>query len=181
MEESSVNKRRKGRYLKAAEQMKQGRQRKNIIAAAIAVVLCVALLLSFLLPQKSVYRTLCDDGYSGTQEQLIASLVGEVMASQGASAYAMAVENGYKKTETDWMEVFTGAKVTGEGMSTYVVACANGYQGGLTQWLNHIAEDPDDLGKSRNGNPTDYELACEYGFAGTFIEWIVSLASEQIS
>ena len=36
------------------------------------------------------------------------------------------------------------------------------------------------LGKSKDGNPTDYEQACENGFTGTFIEWIVSLSSEQL-
>ena len=76
------------------------------------------------------------------------------------------------------MKTLTGAETADESLSTYAVACANGYESSLTQWLNHIAEDPDTLGKSKDGNPTGYELACEYGFTGTFIEWIVWLSSE---
>ena len=78
------------------------------------------------------------------------------------------------------MKTLTGAKSTDESLSTYQAAYANGYDGSLIQWLNHIAEDPDALGKSKDGNPTDYEQACENGFTGTFIEWIVSLSSEQL-
>ena len=78
------------------------------------------------------------------------------------------------------MRTLTGAKEADESISTYQVACTNGFEGSLTQWLNHIAENPDGLGKSKDGTPTEYELACEYGFSGTFIEWIVSLSSEHI-
>ena len=156
------------------------KKRNIIIALTAAGVLCVSLLLVFLCPQKSAYRTLCDDGYTGTQEQLMASLVGEEIAPQGETAYALAVANGYQKTKADWMKTFTGAKTVDGSLSTYQVACANGYEGTLTQWLNHIAENPDTLGKSEGEDPTDYELACEYGFTGTFIEWLVSLSSERI-
>lgn len=180
MEESSMEKRRKGRYLKEATRKKQRRIRNITIVAVIASFLCVSLLLVFLLPQKSAYRILCDDGYTGMQEQLIASLVGEEMESDGDTAYTLAVENGYKKSKAEWMKTLTGAEATDEKQTTYQVACANGFEGSLTQWLNHIVEDPDALGKSKDGNPTEYELACEYGFTGTFVEWIVSLSSEQI-
>ena len=183
MAASIMEKRKQGRYLKAEYRRKKKRTRNIMIASVIAVI-CVSILLICLLPQilpqKSVYRTLCDDGYTGTQEQLIASLVGEEMAPQGDTAYALAVENGYKKTKADWMKTLTGAKSTDESLSTYQAAYANGYDGSLIQWLNHIAEDPDALGKSKDGNPTDYEQACENGFTGTFIEWIVSLSSEQL-
>ena len=183
MEESSMEKRKQDRYLKA-EQRQKMKQTKNIIIAAAIAVICVSILLicllSQILPQKSVYRTLCDDGYTGSQEQLIASLVGEEMEAEGDSAYALAVKNGYEKNKVDWIKTLTGAEAADESLSTYQVACANGYEGSLTQWLNHIAEDPDALGKSKDGNPTDYEQACENGFAGTFIEWIISLSSERL-
>ena len=132
MEASSVGKRRKGRYLKAEQRRKKKRTRNMIIASVIAVV-CVSVLLIFLLPQKSVYRTLCGDGYTGMQEQLIASLIGEEIAPLGDSAYAMAVKNGYRKTETDWIETLTGAQKTDASKSTYQIACANGFEGDLTQ------------------------------------------------
>ena len=183
MENSSMEQRKQGRYLKAEQRRKKTRKRNIRIASVIAVI-CVSVLLICLfpqiLPQKSVYRALRDDGYTGTQEQLIASLVGEEIAPQGATAYELAVENGYKKTKVAWIKTLTGAEAADESLSTYQVACANGYEGSLIQWLNHITEDPDALGKSMDGNPTDYEQACENGFTGTFVEWIVSLSSEQI-
>ena len=183
MEKSSMKKRKQGRYLKA-EAREKAQRTKNIVTASVIAVICVSILLICLLPQilpqKSVYRTLCVDGYTGTQEQLIASLVGEEMAPQGDTAYALAVENGYQKSKAEWVKTLTGAKSTDESLSTYQAAYANGYDGSLIQWLNHIAEDPDALGKSKDGNPTDYEQACENGFTGTFIEWIVSLSSEQL-
>ena len=183
MAESIMEKRKQGRYLKAEQRRKKIRTRNIIIASAIAVI-CVSILLIILLPQtlpqKSVYRALCDDGYTGTQEQLIASLVGEEIDPQGESAYEIAVKNGYKKAKAHWIKTLTGAKEADENMSTYQVACANGFEGDLTKWLNEIAEEPNSLGKSKDGTPTEYEQACEYGFTGTFIEWIVSLSSAQI-
>ena len=180
MEESSTEILRKDRKTGFAVRKIQKQKRNVIFAVVIATVLCVSLLLIFLLPQKSVYRTLCDNGYTGTQEQLIASLVGEEKAPQGDTAYKLATENGYKKTKADWIKTLTGAKEADESLSTYQIACKNGYEGDLTQWLNHIADNPETLGKSKDGNSTDYELACEYGFMGTFIEWLVSLSSEPI-
>ena len=116
MEESSMEKRRQDRYLKAAEQKKQRQKRNIVIIAIIAAVVCVSLLLVFLWPQKGVYRTLCDDGYTGTQEQLIASLVGEEVAPQGDTAYELAVKSGYKKTKADWMRTLTGAETVDENL-----------------------------------------------------------------
>ena len=183
MEESSMEKRRKGRYLKA-EARKKAQRTKNIVTASVIAVICGALLLIILLPQilpqKSVYRALCDDGYTGSQEQLIASLVGEEMEADGDSAYTLAVENGYQKSKAEWVKTLTGAKSADESQTTYQTARANGFEGDLTQWLTHISENPDMLGKSTDGNPTEYELACDNGFTGTFIEWIVSLSSEQL-
>ena len=172
MEDSNMERRKQERYLKAAERKKKTQKQGIVIAAGIAVI-CLAILLIFLLPQKSVYRRLCDDGYTGTQEQLIASLVGEEMAPEGETAFLLAVKNGYEKSQNDWMRTLTGSKSSEEKQSPYQAACAKGYEGSLTQWLTHIADDPDALGKSRDGNPTDYELACENGFTGTFVEWIV--------
>ena len=85
MEISSMEQRKQGRYLKAEQRRKKTRKRNIRIASVIAVI-CVSVLLICLfpqiLPQKSVYRALRDEGYTGTQEQLIASLVGEEIAPQ---------------------------------------------------------------------------------------------------
>ena len=110
MEELSKENQVQGRYLMVEQRRRKQRKRNIIILATIAMILCVSLLLIYLLPQKSVYRALCDDGYDGTQEQLIASLVGEEIAPQGDSAYTMAVKNGYKKSEADWIKTITGAE-----------------------------------------------------------------------
>ena len=169
--------------MKAESRKKKQRTRKIITVSVIAGV-CVAILLMCLLlqnlPQKSAYRRLCDDGYTGLQEQLIVSLVGEEMETDGDTAYTLAVEKGYQKSKAEWIKTLTGAKSVNESQTTYQIACANGFEGDLTQWLTHISENPDMLGKSIDGNLTEYELACENGFTGSFIEWIVSLSSEQV-
>ena len=149
MDESSLEQRRKGRYIKAANRKKKRRAKNITIAAVIVVLLCASLLLISHFPQKGVYRTLCDDGYTGTQEQLIASLVGEETESGGDTAFTLAVENGYRKSKPDWIKTLTGAKTFDEKQTPYQVACANGYEGSLSQWLTHIAENPEALGKIR--------------------------------
>ena len=64
---------------------------------------------------KSAYELAVDKGYTGTLEEWLASLVGEVGAtgqagSNGQSAYEIAVKNGYTGTETEWLASLVGAK-----------------------------------------------------------------------
>ena len=153
--------------------MKSSKKRRKpiglMVTAAVLLVLVIMLLLG--LPRnEGIYRTLCDDGYTGTQEQLIASLVGEEAAPQGETAYDLAVKNGYRKSQSHWMTTLTGAD---SSKTPYQAACENGYQGTLIQWLNQIVEQPEALGKS-----TEYERACAYGYTGTYIEWLVWLTSD---
>ena len=180
MGKSSIEKRRRGRYLKATERKKQRRMR-NIVAGTAIMAVCVALLMCFLLSNRSVYQTLCSDGYTGTQEQLLASLIGEEAGGQEQTAYDLAVENGYSKSYSVWMRTLTKAKSEGNQKTPYQVACENGYQGTLTQWLTQLAENPETLGRSNSGEKqTEYEIACENGYVGSFIEWLVALANDRV-
>ena len=53
---------------------------------------------------KSAYEVAVDNGYVGTVEEWLDSLVGE----DGKSAYEIAVEQGYTRTEEEWVESLEG-------------------------------------------------------------------------
>ena len=65
---------------------------------------------------KSAYELAVENGYEGTFEQWLASLVGEFAGNvngdgngaAGKSAYELAVENGYSGTEAEWLESLIG-------------------------------------------------------------------------
>lgn len=167
-----------GKYIRHTAKRSKNKSMIMVLSGIIVILLVVIGVMLWLVQGQSAYRKMVRDGYTGTQEQLIASLVGEEIAPQEGTAYEMAVQNGYEKTEEDWIRTLTGRMATEENQTPYQVACANGFEGNLTQWLTQIAEAPESLGRSQNGEPTPYEQACEYGFTGTFIEWIVSLLGE---
>lgn len=126
------------------------------------------------------YDAIVRDGYTGSEEEWVASLVGEEMSpyAEEKSAYALAKEKGYSGSIGNWTETIAGAKSSDADKTVYAVACANGYNGTLAEWLNDLCEFPEELGKSENGqSKTSYEYACEYGYEGPFIEWMISLIS----
>ena len=106
--------------------------------------------------------------------------MGEELDPDGVTAYTLAVKNGYRKSETEWIRTLTNVSVKEVSQTPYQVARANSFDGSLSQWLTGMVKNPEDLGKSHDGNPTDYEYACSYGYTGTFIEWLVSLSSDPI-
>ena len=55
----------------------------------------------------SAYELAVQNGYSGTELEWLASLVGEV-GENGKSAYELAVEKGYSGTEDQWLESLIG-------------------------------------------------------------------------
>ena len=57
---------------------------------------------------KSAYELAVENGYEGTVQEWLASLVGAAGAD-GASAYELAVKNGYEGTETEWLQSLAGA------------------------------------------------------------------------
>ena len=97
---------------------------------------------------KSAYELAVENGYQGTVEEWLASLVGETGANgeDGKSAYELAVENGYEGTLDEWLESLVGAAgvpgATGEagedGKSAYELAVENGFEGSLEEWLTSL-------------------------------------------
>lgn len=128
------------------------------------------------------YDKLVRKGYSGSEEELIASLVGEELSPYAGekSAYELACENGFKGDIGMWTKLLTGKKDSSENKTVYSVACKQGYKGSFAQWLSGLCENPEALGRTADGEgKTDYEYACEYGFEGSFIEWMISLISDK--
>ncbi len=165
-------------------------RKKRIFAIALILMLFVGCI-TFLnacgeneVQSKSPYEAASDKGYSGTREEWLAALVGEiglqgVAGETGDSAYALAVAKGYQGNFDEWMKALTGKTTADQGASAYSVACENGYEGTLEQWLTDTVDTIENLGVSADGASTEYELACTYGFKGTFIEWLVSLVSSE--
>lgn len=116
---------------------------------------------------KSAYQIAVDNGFSGTEEEWLASLKG----STGLSAYQVAKANGFDGTEAEWVESLKGA----DGKSAYQVAVDNGYVGTEAEWLESL--------KGQNGSDGDpgpegksaYEVAVDNGYTGTEVEWLASL------
>lgn len=90
---------------------------------------------------KSAYDLAVDNGYDGTMEQWLASLVGEA-GENGKSAYDLAVDNGYKGDTTEWLKTLIGANGTNgtNGKSAYELAVANGYKGTEQEWINNLMD-----------------------------------------
>lgn len=191
---------------------------KRIICAILGIVLVIATSAgtTYLVNQKAIqtndpisksaYDIAVDGGYNGTQEQWLASLVGEngKNGNNGKSAYELAVENGYENDEATWLESLIGKNgsdgrngndgkngtngINGRngsngtnGKSAYQIAVDNGFSGSLSQWLDSLIGSKGDNGKDGvNGTngASAYELAVQNGFEGTLTEWLASLVSE---
>lgn len=106
----------------------------------------------------SAYQVAVAEGFDGTVAEWLASLVG----AQGKSAYQVAVENGFEGTEAEWLESLIGE----DGRSAYQVAVDNGFDGTVAEWLASLIGPQ---GKSA------YQIAVENGFDGTEEEWLASL------
>ncbi len=178
--------RKQGKFEKTPS--KRGKKKKS--SAGMIVMLCVEVILCCALGAwliwggfgsggDGVFGEIVRDGYSGTQEQWLASLVGQ--EAGGRTAYQLACGNGYRESEAVWLETISGSRNTEAGMSPYAAACQNGYSGTFAQWLESLAEEPEAMGRSESGEEkTEYELACEYGYTGTFIEWLISVTNDQV-
>ncbi len=134
---------------------------------------------------KSAYALAVENGYKGTVEEWLASLVGEVGAD-GKSAYELAVENGYEGTLDAWLLSLIGVKGQAgtNGKSAYELACDNGFEGTLSEWLDSlVGKDGVNGTNGKNGKngangKSAYELACENGFEGSLTEWLASLVGK---
>lgn len=113
---------------------------------------------------KSAYDLAVDNGYDGTMEQWLASLIGK-NGADGKSAYQLAVDNGYVGTLQEWLATLVGA-VGEDGKSAYEIAVEHGYQGSESDWLKSL---------SGKDGKSAYQIAVEYGYTGTEEEWLASL------
>lgn len=104
----------------------------------------------------SAYQLAVKNGYTGTEQQWLASITGV----EGKSAYEVAKETGYTGTKAEWLASLkgengdkgdkgdTGAPGTNgtngtDGKSAYQLAQDGGYTGTQAQWLDSLkAPDP---------------------------------------
>lgn len=110
------------------------------------------------LPGKSAYQVAVDNGFEGTEDEWLASLVGD----DGKSAYELAVQEGYVGTLSEWLASLVGP----QGKSAYQVAVDNGFEGTQEQWLASLVG-PQGL--------SAYQVAVAQGYTGTVNEWLASL------
>ena len=107
----------------------------------------------------SAYEIAKAGGYTGTEEQWIASLKGDpgakgdsgVAGARGLSAYEIAKASGYTGTEEQWLESLKGTPgAKGDsgvaGLSAYDIAKAGGYTGIEEDWIASLKGDPGDPG-----------------------------------
>ena len=106
----------------------------------------------------SAYRLAVLNGFVGTEEQWLASLVGP----QGDSAYQVAVQQGFVGTKDEWIASLVGP----QGLSAYQVAVVDGFDGTVSQWLASLVGPQ---GKSA------YQVAVDNGYEGTEVQWLASL------
>lgn len=81
----------------------------------------------------SAYQLAVKNGYTGTEEQWLASITGV----EGKSAYQVAKAEGFEGTETEWLASLKGDKGD-QGKSAYQVAQDGGYTGTEAEWLESL-------------------------------------------
>lgn len=145
---------------KEMEIEKKTRNVKGTVGRIIAIILVAAmaawLVSSCNKPENganglSAYEVAVKNGYKGTVEQWLASLVGEAgeKGQVGKSAYDLAVENGYTGTVQQWLVSLIGdagkngssgedGAAGANGESAYELAVKNGYTGTEVQWLESL-------------------------------------------
>ena len=135
---------------------------------------------------KSAYELAVDNGYTGTLEEWLLSLVGAAGAvgpsgQNGKSAYELAVDNGYTGTETEWLTTLVGAagqdgQNGADGMSAYQIYCESNIDPDLSEadWLASLYGEDGQNGKSA------YEIyiAVNPGSTLSESEWLESLVGQ---
>ena len=161
------------------------KKRCPLILLVLAVVVIGVLAVMFAMKEHrsaDIYSRICADGYTGTAEQWIASLVGEVAGDdQTPTAYELACQQGYDGSTAQWIKTITDIEAENSDTAVFPLVQAQGYTGSMAEWLAGLVENPDELGVSEDDLvPTEYELACQFGYQGTFIEWVVSMAQDKV-
>lgn len=106
----------------------------------------------------SAYELAVQEGYQGTLQEWLKSLVGK----DGADAYEVAKKAGYTGSREEWLKTLIGAT----GLSAYELAKAGGYEGSLTEWLASL--------KGADGESA-YKVAVRNGYIGDEQAWLASL------
>lgn len=106
----------------------------------------------------SAYEVACQNGFEGTEQEWLASLVGPA----GKSAYQLAVDQGYEGTLAEWLASLKGPA----GDSAYQIAVEEGFVGTKAQWLASLVG-PQGL--------SAYQVAVVEGFEGSVSDWLASL------
>lgn len=154
---------------------------------------------------KSAYELAVENGYQGTVEEWLASLVGNGSIGQaganGKSAYEIAVENGYTGTEEEWLASLVGKDgVNGtngvNGITPQLRVGTDNYwyvsYDNATTWESLGVQatgaegEPGKQGQQgaagKNGvdGKSAYELYCKAypNYKGTLEEWLESLKGE---
>lgn len=110
----------------------------------------------------SAYELAVRDGYQGTLQEWLKSIVGK----DGADAYEVAKKAGYTGSREEWLKTLIGAT----GLSAYELAKSEGYKGSLTEWLASL--------KGEKGDSA-YEVAVSEGYTGDKQAWLASIKGEK--
>jgi hypothetical protein len=139
---------------------------------------------------KSAYEIAVDHGFSGTEEEWLASLVGP-MGEQGekgdqgvpgedgnALVPSFTVNgDGHLIAQWDDQEPVDVGRVTGvAGLSAYEIATRHGFEGTETEWLASLKGEQGERGPL---GFSAYEVAKREGFTGTREAWLASLKGER--
>lgn len=143
------------------------------------------------LPGKSAYEIAVDEGFVGTEEEWLASLVGPKgetgdtgatgatgpqgpkgdTGDGGKSAYQIAVEHGYYGTEEQWLLSLHGEKGDTGEQGPQGLTGPKGDTGATG------AQGPQGV-PGANGKSA-YEIAVDEGYYGTEAQWLASLKGEK--
>ena len=76
---------------------------------------------------KTLYEIAVENGFEGTVEEWLDSIIGD----DGKSAYEIAVKHGFEGTEIEWIASLQGK----DGKSAYELAVENGFEGTIEDWF----------------------------------------------
>ena len=91
----------------------------------------------------SAYQLAVKNGYTGTEQQWIASITGV----EGKSAYEVAQAEGYEGTKAAWLASLKG-ETGANGKSAYQLAQDGGYEGTQAEWLASLKGPKGDTGNA---------------------------------
>ena len=118
---------------------------------------------------KSAYEIAVEYGFSGTEEEWLASLKGE-RGEQGAQG-----ERGEKGDPGEPGETGLPGIDGKDGASAYDLAVAGGYEGSASEWLASLKGEDGQDGSNGIDGKSAYEIAAANGYEGTEEEWLESL------